>query len=313
MIVEQQDKPYDNGVKRLLALCAQDFLDWLAPGAIFTGKRSETYQSLTIEADIMHEGIWYDRDELFLVEIQSTPDAKIEQRLLEYTVLARRYHKRFVNAYVIFLREDGETLKPPLVCKRADGRDGLVFHYEVVILRNIPYQNLLARARRGVWPLISFAKGGKRPEVVDIVLTRFASEPDETTRELLSLTALFASLAFTDPQDRQWLERRLAMLEDILSEAPLYKSLIARGEEQGLEKGLEQGLEKGLEKQLRSLREMLLSLLKKRFSHLSKQAQEISLTINNPDVLQNLILNIAIAQNEKEAEQYLLEVAQQKS
>src|SRR5690242_6192888 len=121
MVVEQQDKSYDNGVKRLLALCAQDFLDWLAPGAIFTGKRSETYQSLTIEADIMHEGVWYDSNELFLVEIQSTSDSNIEQRLLEYTVLAHRYHKRFVNAYVIFLREGGETLKPSLIRKRADG------------------------------------------------------------------------------------------------------------------------------------------------------------------------------------------------
>jgi hypothetical protein len=301
MVVEKQDKPYDNGVKRLLALCAQDFLDWLAPGATFTGKRSETYQSLTIEADILHEGVWYDSNELFLVEIQSTPDSNIEQRLLEYSVLAHRYHQRFVNAYVIFLRDGGTTLKPPLVRKRADGQDGLIFHYNVIIMRDIAAQDLLERAPRGVWPLIPFAGGGAQPDIVDIVLTRFASAPDKMTTELLSLTALFASLAFTDPQDRQWLERRLAMLKDILSEAPLYKSLIAQGEE------------KGLEKQLRSLREMLLTLLERRFYHLSKNAQEITLAINNPDVLQNLILNIAVAQNEKEAEQYLLEAAQQRS
>ncbi len=309
MVVEKQDKPYDNGVKRLLALCAQDFLDWLAPGAIFTGKRSETYQSLTIEADILHEGVWYDNNELFLVEIQSTPDGNIEQRLLEYSVLAHRYHKRFVNVYVIFLRDGGTTLKPPLVRKRADGRDGLVFHYDVIIMRNIAAQDLLERAPRGVWPLIPFAAGGSQPEVVDTVLTRFTSAPDEITRELLSLTALFASLAFTDPQDRQWLERRLAMLEDILSEAPLYKSLIARGKEEGLE----EGREKERERQLHSSREMLLTLFGKRFPNLSPKAQEILLTINNPDVLQNLILNVAVAQNEKEAEQYLLEVSQQNS
>ncbi|GHO98282.1 hypothetical protein KSF_083300 [Reticulibacter mediterranei] len=247
----------------------------------------------------MHEGIWYDNNELVLVEIQSTPDAKIEQRLLGYTILAHRYHKRFVNAYVIFLRDGGEMLKPLLVRKRADGRDGLIFHYEVIILRNIPYQDLLASARRGIWPLIAFAKGGKRPEVVDTVLTRFASEPNEMTRELLSLTALFASLAFTDPQDRRWLERRLAMLEDILSEAPLYKSLIARGEEEGREKERE--------KQLLSLRTTLIDLFQESFPQLSVLAQEKLPVISDPDVLQKLIVRVARARDEKDAKTYLLE------
>jgi hypothetical protein len=310
MVVAQQDKPYDNGVKRLLALCAQDFLDWLAPGAIFTGKRSETYQSLTIEADIMHEGVWYDRDELFLVEIQSTSDSNIEQRLLEYTVLAHRYHKRFVNAYVIFLRGGGEALKPPLVRKRADGRDGLIFHYEVIVMRNIAAQDLLERAPRGVWPLIPFAAGGTLPEVVDTVLTRFASAPDEKTRELLSLTALFASLAFTDPQDRQWLERRLAMLEDILSEAPLYKSLIARGKEEGLKEGREEGREEG---RILSALNTLTVLFQESFPQLHALAQETLPAIKNPNILEKLIIRVARARDEKEAKKYLLEAAQQKS
>ena len=102
-------------------------------------------------------------------------------------------------------------------------------------------------------------------------------------------------------------------MEDILSEAPLYKSLIARGKEEELEKGLEEGREKERERLLHSSRDMLLTLLEKRFPNLSAKAQEIFLTINNPDVLQNLILNVAVAQNEKEAEQYLLEVTQQNS
>jgi hypothetical protein len=306
MVVAQQDKPYDNGVKRLLALCAQDFLDWLAPGATFTGKRSETYQSLTIEADILHEGVWYDSNELFLVEIQSTPDSNIEQRLLEYSVLAHRYHQRFVNAYVIFLRDGGTTLKPPLLRKRADGRDGLIFHYDVIIMRDIAAQDLLERAPRGVWPLIPFAGGGAQPAVVDIVLTSFAAAPDEMTRELLSLTALFASLAFTDPQDRQWLERRLAMLEDILSEAPLYKSLIARGEEQGIEKGLKEG-------QVLSLRDALMEIFDENFPQLSVLAKETLSTVNDRAALQKLIARMFKARDEKDAKKYLLEAALQKS
>jgi hypothetical protein len=124
------------------------------------------------------------------------------------------------------------TCGRPFICYAAEKSPSISTRASFASLsgkRSKMYQDLLERARRGIWPLISFAKGGKRPEVVDTVLTRFASTLNETTRELLSLTALFASLAFTDLVDRQWLERRLAMLEDILSEAPLYKSLMHKG------------------------------------------------------------------------------------
>jgi hypothetical protein len=54
-MLDEQDKPYDSGSKRLLTLCAQDFLDWLVEGAVFTGKLSERFQSISIEADTIHE------------------------------------------------------------------------------------------------------------------------------------------------------------------------------------------------------------------------------------------------------------------
>jgi hypothetical protein len=31
-----------------MAICAQDFLDWLAPGTFFTGKLSEKFESISI-------------------------------------------------------------------------------------------------------------------------------------------------------------------------------------------------------------------------------------------------------------------------
>jgi hypothetical protein len=156
--VEEQDKPYDSGSKRLLERFAQDFMDWLAPGAVYTGKCSEAFQSEAIEADIIHEAQRDGQLELMHVEIQSGPDAHMEQRLLEYNVKAFRRYQCFVDSYVIFLRGGGSNLKPPLLRTRQNGRIGLLFDYEVILIREIPFEELLAKAPRGIWPFVPFSK-----------------------------------------------------------------------------------------------------------------------------------------------------------
>lgn len=75
------DKPYDTGVKRLMTICPQDILNLLTDGAICTGSRSPEFQSLRLQADKIHEAIQYDKKVLHLIEIQSEPDARMDQRL----------------------------------------------------------------------------------------------------------------------------------------------------------------------------------------------------------------------------------------
>jgi predicted transposase YdaD len=102
-------KPWDNGMKRLLAESPQDFLDWLLDGAYFTGKRSHEFESRTFEADTMHEVIFHDQRMLFHLEFQSGPDPDMELRLLEYCVMAYRRYRCPVYSIVVYLR--GGNLK----------------------------------------------------------------------------------------------------------------------------------------------------------------------------------------------------------
>ena len=314
--MEQPEKPYDNGVKRLLDLCAQDFLDWLAPGAVFTGRRSEAFQSLAIEADAIHEMQRDDQLELAHLEIQSTADANIEQRLLEYNILAFRRYQCFVNSYVIFLREGGENLKPPLVRKRTDGCEGLRFLYEVIIMRHLTPEQVLETAPRGVWALLPFARGGAQREVVEEVMGRFASMANKNWKELIALTGLFASLAFSNQADQQWLRRKLAMVDDILSEAPLYKHLVAQGKEEGLKKGLAEGMQQGMQQgmaqgSITTSRKAILALFHERFPQLNVFAQKTVPTLKRPDILEQLIIQIALAKDEDEAQKHLVAALQQ--
>ena len=96
------------------------------------------------------------------------------------------------------------------------------------------------------------------------------------------------------------------MLEDILSEAPLYKSLVARGKEEGLKEGREEG-------RILSALNTLTVLFQESFPQLHALAQETLPTIKNPSILEKLIIRVARARDEQEAKKHLLEAAQQKS
>lgn len=320
-MIDRQDKPYDKGAKRLLDLCPQDFLDWLARGAVFTGRRSEAFQSVSIDADIMDEVFWCDALGLCHMEIQSTPDEDMEQRLLEYNIMAFRRYRCFVDSYVIFLRDGGSNLQPPLVRTRANGREGLKFHYEVILMRNILYEDLLEQTERGVWPLIPFARGGARREVVDEVIQRLNVPSDGIARELLTLLCLFAGLAFTDKEDQDWVKRRLDMANDFLSESPVYQHILEKGREDGLKKGIEEGIEQGIEQGIErgieqgsvlTARKAVQALANERFPRLNTFVRKTLLAINEPGVLQQLIIKIALAKNEEEARKYLLGAARHK-
>src|SRR5579862_3588151 len=90
---KRRSHPYNNGIKRLMAINQQDMLDWLLPGTIFVRQVSEDFESLTLEADNVFEVISNGQPALLHVEFQTGYDKHMERRLLEYFSLAyRRYN-----------------------------------------------------------------------------------------------------------------------------------------------------------------------------------------------------------------------------
>ncbi len=122
------------------------------------------------------------------------------------------------------------------------------------------------------------------------------------------------------------------MLEDILEESWTYQEIakkgmqkgldlgLQQGLEQGLKKGLEQGLEKGLEQGREEERQQwvqeqyqtLLSFVQVRFPVLLTLAKQQTATINDPEVLHNLIVKLFAVQTADEARQALMEAEIQK-
>src|SRR5205085_7389895 len=149
-------------------------------------------------------------------------------------------------------------------------REVLRFHYLSIELGELYTEEIRRTGRVGLLPLLLVTKDGARHEVVEEVITglEVAEQYD-----LLPITKLLASLVLKSEADQVWLERRFALLDEMLRNTPAYQKILKEGRAEGLEEGLEKGLEKGLEvgrqetlqRELQRQREALLDVIRARF------------------------------------------------
>ena len=122
--------------------------------------------------------------------------------------------------------------------------------------------------------------------------------------ELIPAGGIFASLAYGEGNlsEHAWLERVLQDMYDIVQETPLYQSWTKEAREEGRKEGIEEGLEKG---RLEGKIETLLNIVRARFPRVVSLAKAEAAKIDDPDVLDGLILKVSAAKNAKEARRYL--------
>ena len=123
--------------------------------------------------------------------------------------------------------------------------------------------------------------------------TTIETAEDENARELLSLTYVFASLAFVKEAARHWLKRRFRMFEDALKNSWAYQEILQEGKQEERLVALQEQ------------RQLLESLVQARFPGIIKIAKERGNAIDKSDVLQNLILKIFVSETEEEVRQIL--------
>ena len=93
---------------------------------------------------------------------------------------------------------------------------------------------------------------------------------------------------------------------DILRETRAYQEMTKESREEGRQEGLEEGRQEG---KLEALRQTLLTIAQERFHNtkMTRLAKGQATIINDPDVLQDLILKVSLAQTLEEAQKYLLD------
>lgn len=296
---------WDSKLKMLATIVPQDMTSWLLAGAKFEGEVSPHLPSRNIDADILYNITLNQRQCLLHVEFQRGSEAEMARRVWEYNVLATCKHEVLVYSFLIYLKKGVTIATSPYEWITDDGISIHRFHFQVIKLWEIPFEELLNVGLKGLLPLLPLTYGGKRRDVVEQAINRLYSIDDKINHNLLVLTYGIASLAFESEGDRAWLRRRFSMLKDILSESWAFQEIMQEGWDQGHEKGMKEGR---LEGRLEGLKQLLFMFISNRFPDLLALAQEKVQTINDGDVLQNLIFKVGTTANAEEVRHYLTEV-----
>ena len=284
--------------KRMVRAHARHFTRWLMKDAKFIHQLDNQLQIQSLYADALLEIELHGKRGLLHIEFQSYYDAEMALRTLKYNVMAsRQYDHIQVYSVVIYLRDKGGIPESPYVRDFIDERPVHLFFYDVVKLWEIPAESIFQLNLTGLLPLIPLTENGKQPEQVQAMIDRLGQQKD---KDLLSISYIIGTLAFTNIAEREWFKRRFFMFQDILEDSWLIQEYIS--------KGVAQGLEQEKQKELQRFRQMVREVVQMRFSELTPLAEQQAEKLDNPDVLQHLTIELFGADDVNKARQLLLHI-----
>ncbi|HET9919299.1 MAG TPA: hypothetical protein VFQ30_05625 [Ktedonobacteraceae bacterium] len=306
-------KKWDHLMKLLAKANPQHLVSFVLPGAVYKG---ETFtdleaESRQIEADIMYNVIWYGVETVLHIEFQRRHDEDMGKRVWEYNALGTIIKQLPVCSFVIYLVKDHGIVQPPYQERGPDGNLIRQFYYRNMYLWELPSAMLKRPELEGLLPLAPLTKDGAQRAVVEEMITGLQEAHRE---DLYSLAYSFAALVFKKTEDRQWLRRRFEMLKHILEESWAYQEMYEEATEKGLRDGLQRGLEQGLEKgreqerqrELQYQRQALATYVEMHFPALASLLRERVEQIEEPEILQRLLITLFAAQSAEDARNMIL-------
>ncbi len=294
-------KPWDEAMKRVVAASPQAFVDWLFPGGQFI-------ELVTTELlKLAEEPLRSDNCLAMELEIQSTADSEMPERLLEYglRIIRNDPQHRPVYSCVIYVRKVNNVPQPPLVWEYPNGFENLRYYYGSIELAALEPEVILETRQTGLLPLLPLTKGGASRSTAQ---TMFSGLQSAGRTDLIPIGSLLASLAFgnENPAEQDWLTRRISDMYDILQETPVYQFMTKEAREEGLQEGLEKGFEKGREEGLEALRLAIVNIVREKFPKIVRLARKQVAVVDDLATLGQLVVKMSLVQTPTEAKQLLL-------
>lgn len=284
--------PWDSAMKRWVGEAPQDFVSWLLHDAVFEYEASSHLKNRNVDVDVLYRVLINDRPYMFHVEFQSTSHPLMAERMWEYNVLATLEHLVPVHSFLIYLKkgEEGNNAfaKSPLIRLSASGEVIHHFSYTVIKMWETPTDLLLNAGNKSILSLVPLTREGKQHEAVEQAITQLMPPGQKPEAEPLASLYALGSLAYTEDASKSWLHRRFSMMDSIFKDSWVYQEW----KQEGIELGRRQDI---------------VALVQQRFPSLTMLAQERVTLLKTPEHLQNLLLQIAVAQNEQEVRRHLLE------
>jgi predicted transposase YdaD len=342
--------PWDDSFKILLSENPQDFVTLVMPEAQFQDKLLTEFTGRKATADGLFKITVQGKPALLHIEVQSTNELAMPERILNYALRAKQEHQRDVYSCVIYLREQGVVPPSPLQWPEFNGHPTLTFHYLVLEVYNMQPEQVRQWGLPGLLPLLLLAKGGATHKIAEEVVTGLEAMGRHKT---LPAVEILLSLLFRDESDKVWLKRRFGTMYESLKESWLVQELMQEVREEAREEAelklqearkeaelklqeareeaelkLQEArkeaelklqevrkeadlkaLEQGRQQHLQDLRDLLLAFVERRFpdAKLLRIAKRQVAIIDDPRILQGLLLKVDLAETTEKAKDYLVD------
>ncbi len=292
-----QSQPYDSMLKALLGDEASEIIPNLLPGAELLGVPSDEERNIeinrsTLKADLVFR-IRYKREPAILnLELQTEADADMERRLLQYHAGLHAKHKVPILSVVIYPFQCN-VRRPPYEEKCGD-EIFLTFHPKVVCLWELDAQPIVRDHILSLYVLLPTMKGAE----ANLLSQALKEMAQRYTRQQLDNRVIWfgwimrRSTTMSD-EDKQIVEEELRMqyhYDELIDTNPLVLERVARGEARGEARGKIEGL-----------REAIIKILGKRFPALQAQVRQTIASIQDAKMLEELIDQLLVASDEREA------------
>ncbi len=253
-------KTYDAIFKQIIDLYAPDWAAWLAahfglPAGPLT----------PLDPDLSTVQAWPDKvfrlpgsAGLLHLEVQSSRDGELADRILFYNVLLNHRHDGPVHSMAILLRPEANAtnLTGTVTRHRADGREYHRFGFDLVKVWEQRADDFLAGGL-GTAPLglLTDDAKGRLPELVKRLTDRIKDEVESTGKRESLLTGSYLLTGLRYDKDETF---PLFQGIDYMKESSTYQAILSEGRAEGVATGRIEG-------RIETLRAMLLGILERKF------------------------------------------------
>ncbi len=257
-----------------------------------------------MRADRVYRVLYRGKPHTFHLEFQASRDDKMAFRMAVYhTQLLEKYELPVISMVVYLFKTTVVT--SPL--QEFSGTEELLkFNFRVLPLWDMNGRQYVEQHKVSMYtllPMMQDVNATMLLQAIDELIEYCKGDESKLDRRLLWLSTFLRRAEVMPPLEKQRVQERLKMFDELLEQDEFVKKQRERGLQEGLQKGLQEGRREGLQEglqegKLEAFQMILVDIVKRKFPSLEDLAQRRAAQTRQVDALREVI-NLVSAVNDE--------------
>lgn len=291
----EQQQPYDNVLKLLLEHQEGAILPHFLDEITFLEVLDLEVLKSPLRVDRVYKIMYGGEEHILHLEFEVSGGKKMASRLLAYNAHFVDKFELPVISIIVYPFETTMAESPFQVKSRK--KDLITFHFRVMPLwklRARDYLDAHAVSMYGLLPTMRGADLATLTQAIEELRVYYKGDDIRLRRELLCFRVLLQRAETVEWEDKQQIEERLKMFNDLFEDDPFIQQKKAEGRAEGIAEGEARGQAKGLQT-------AVVIIIEDRFPSLVPLAEQKVKQLNKPDILKLLLKQVATVDDENTA------------